>query len=85
MTTGAAPGSSRITLFGIALIWMTAQVMVAVAHDWIARPEASQPKPPDALHRSLRDGNADGGRVCRQTDFKYCERDEGILFGRSAS
>jgi hypothetical protein len=38
MTTGAAPGSSRITLFGIALIWMTAQALVAVAHDfWISR------------------------------------------------
>jgi hypothetical protein len=38
MTTGAAPGSSKITLFGIALIWMTAQVLVAVIHDfWISR------------------------------------------------
>jgi len=38
MTTGASPGSSRITLLGIALIWMTAQVLVAVVHDcWISR------------------------------------------------
>jgi hypothetical protein len=38
MTTGASPGSSRITLLGIAFIWMTAQVLVVVVHDfWISR------------------------------------------------
>jgi hypothetical protein len=38
MTTGEAAVSSRITLIGIALIWMTAQVLVVVAHDfWASR------------------------------------------------
>jgi hypothetical protein len=38
MTASAHQGSSRITLFGIALIWMVAQISVAVAHDsWINR------------------------------------------------
>jgi hypothetical protein len=38
MTAGEAPVSSRIALIGIALIWMTAQVLVVVAHDfWASR------------------------------------------------
>lgn len=38
MTASAHQISSRITLFGIALIWLMAQVSLAVAHDsWISR------------------------------------------------
>jgi hypothetical protein len=38
MTAGEAAVSGRITLIGIALIWMTAQVLVVVAHDfWTSR------------------------------------------------
>jgi hypothetical protein len=38
MTAGEAAVSSRITLIGIALIWMTAQVLVVVAHEfWTSR------------------------------------------------
>jgi hypothetical protein len=38
MTPTADQGSSRITLFAIALIWMVAQVSLAVAHEsWISR------------------------------------------------
>jgi hypothetical protein len=36
MTAGEAPNSSRVTLTGIALIWMTAQVLVVVVHFWIS-------------------------------------------------
>ena len=34
MTAGEAAVSGRITLIGIALIWITAQVLVVVAHDF---------------------------------------------------
>ncbi len=38
MTAGEDRVSSRITLIGIALIWIAAQVLVVVAHDfWISR------------------------------------------------
>jgi hypothetical protein len=38
MTAGEDPVSSRIILIGIALIWIAAQVLVVVAHDfWISR------------------------------------------------
>jgi hypothetical protein len=37
MTAGKAPVSGKVTLTGIALIWMTAQVLVVVVHDfWIS-------------------------------------------------
>jgi hypothetical protein len=38
MRAGEAPVSSRITLIGIALIWITAQILVLVSHDfWASR------------------------------------------------
>jgi hypothetical protein len=37
MTAGEAPVSGKVTLTGIALIWMIAQVLLVVAHDfWIS-------------------------------------------------
>jgi len=44
MAATADRTSSRITLFGIALIWMLAQISLAVAHDsWINRGDYRNP------------------------------------------
>jgi hypothetical protein len=36
MTAGEARISSKVNLVGIALIWMTAQILVVVIHFWIS-------------------------------------------------